>query len=64
MVYLTAVHAITRRPAAESSGKSREWLYKADYPRAIDEYIDFFGDGEPAEVARDRCGDLFLESLA
>ena len=40
-------------------------LYKADYPRAIDRYIDFFGDGALlTDAAGDRCGDLLLESLA
>jgi hypothetical protein len=26
-------------------GDDRAWLYKADYPRWIDQYIDFFGGG-------------------
>jgi len=25
---------------------AREWRYKADYPRRIDQYIDFFGTGD------------------
>ena len=25
---------------------AREWLYKADYPRRIDQDIDFFGTGD------------------
>jgi hypothetical protein len=40
-------------------------LYKADHPRAIDRYIDFFGDGQTVvDTASDGCGDLFLERLA
>jgi hypothetical protein len=40
-------------------------LYKADYPRAIDRYIDFFGEGALlTDTGGDRCGDLLLESLA
>jgi hypothetical protein len=43
----------------------REQLYKADHPRSIDRYIDFFGDGAPrAEADADRSGELVLESLA
>ena len=30
----------------------------------IDRHIDFFGDGALGDGACDRCGDLFLESLA
>ena len=37
-------------------------LYKVDHPRCIDRYIDFFGDD--AQAAADRCGEIFLESLA
>jgi hypothetical protein len=28
-------------------GRGAEWLYKTDYPRRIDRYIDFFGTGLP-----------------
>ena len=64
MAHLTAVHAIAREEVAETPAASRDVLYKADHPRAIDRFIDFFGDGERGEVAADRCGDLFLQSLA
>ena len=44
---------------------ARELLYKADHPRGVDRYIDFFGDGPPAvEASADRCGEVLLESLA
>jgi hypothetical protein len=43
----------------------RDLLYKADHPRRIDVYIDFFGDGAPRpELAADCCGDLLLGALA
>jgi hypothetical protein len=43
----------------------RDLFYKADRPRWIDEYIDFFGDGTArSEPLADRCGNLLLESLA
>jgi hypothetical protein len=45
--------------------RAREVLYKSDYPRGIDRYIDFFGDGAPGVVgAADRCGEALLECLA
>ena len=62
MAHSTAVHAVA--PSfAESTAEAREVLYKSDHPRAIDHYIDFFGDGTLSEVG-DGCGELFLGSLA
>jgi hypothetical protein len=62
MAHSTAVPAAAS--ALEPETEAREPLYKADHPRAIDRHIDFFGDGALSAVACDRCGDLFLESLA
>ena len=59
MAHSTAVHAVA--PGARSTG---DVLYKADHPRAIDRYIDFFGDGVLSDSSCDGCGELFLESLA
>ncbi len=43
----------------------RDLLYKADRPRWIDEYIDFFGDDTVrSEPLADCCGELLLGSLA
>jgi hypothetical protein len=52
--------------ARASEAHVRELLYKADHPRHIDRYIDFFGDDVAAfpETAVDCCGDLLLGSLA
>ena len=62
MAHPTAVHAV---PAVlEFETQARDLLYKADRPRAIDEHIDFFGDGAARDAACDGCGELFLESLA
>ena len=56
MAYLRAV---TNAP------HTRAALYKADYPRRIDQHIDFFGDaGARPEVADDGCGDFLLGLLA
>ena len=62
MAHRTAVHAVPVE--LEPATEARDLLYKADRPRAIDQVIDFFGDGGAGEVACDRCGELFLESLA
>ena len=43
---------------------ARNWLYKADYPRRIDQCIDFFGTGVPPRETADRSGELVLEFLA
>ena len=62
MAQTTAVHAV---PAVlEPETEVRDLLYKADRPRAIDQHIDFFGDGVTGEAGCDGCGELFLESLA
>ena len=62
MAHSTAVQAA---PAVlEPETEARDLLYKADRPRAIDRHIDFFGDGVTGEAGCDRCGELFLESLA
>ena len=62
MVHPTAVRAVPAVLERETEGL--DLLYKADRPRTIDRFIDFFGDGAMRDVACDRCGDLFLESLA
>jgi len=43
---------------------ARDWLYKADHPRRIDQYIDFFGTGAAPRETADRTGELALELLA
>jgi hypothetical protein len=43
---------------------AREWLYKADHPRRIDQYIDFFGTGAPRRETADCSRELVLELLA
>ena len=62
MAHSTAVSAVAAALSPELD--ARDLLYKADHPRAIDQHIDFFGDGVLSDVACDRCGELFLESLA
>jgi hypothetical protein len=45
---------------------ARPSLFKADHPRAIDRYIDYFGGVNEARTASedDACGDTLLERLA
>jgi hypothetical protein len=45
---------------------TRDQLFKTDYPRAIDRYIDYFGGaGDPLPPDDDdTCGDTLLERLA
>jgi hypothetical protein len=62
MAHSTAVHAAA--PSLAPEAEVHDLLYKADHPRTIDRHIDFFGDGALSDGACDRCGDLFLESLA
>jgi hypothetical protein len=38
---------------------ARQWLYKADYPRRIDQSIDFFGTVAPPRETAD-CAELAL----
>jgi hypothetical protein len=45
------VQTIFITPAEPPIG--RELLYKVDYPRCIDRYIDFFGDGVQANRCRE-----------
>jgi hypothetical protein len=52
--------SLVARACAGESGNDRAWLYKADYVRHIDRYIDFFGTA----ARRERTTDLALGSLA
>ena len=45
-------------------GQPNALLYKADYPRRIDRYVDFFGTGAPPREMADHSGELVLEFLA
>ena len=56
----------TRTAAASSRAReARRLFFKADHPRAIDQYIDYFGGaGASAAVGDDLCGETLLERLA
>lgn len=40
---------------------TRSWLYKDDYPRHIDRYIDFFGNPRSRALMADPCGERLLD---
>jgi hypothetical protein len=52
------------RVRARERGRRRGWLYKADYPRHIDRYIDFFGTGSRQAGLPAVIHDVVLRSLA
>lgn len=51
--------------AAGRGAPPREMLFKRDRPRAIDRYIDYFGDSGTQQAAREIVvDDLLLEASA
>ena len=57
----------TQKPAASTRTREAHRLFfKADHPRAIDRYIDYFGGAGSAGAAAadDLCGETLLERLA
>ncbi|HEV8471422.1 MAG TPA: hypothetical protein VGR82_01490 [Methylomirabilota bacterium] len=58
--------ARTLEMATTSRTDVRIRLFKADHPRAIDRYIDYFGGAaDPLPASDDgACGDALLERLA
>ena len=55
------------KPAASRRAREAHRLFfKADHPRSIDQYIDFFGGagGASAAAGDDLCGETLLERLA
>lgn len=57
----------TRTPVAGARAReARCLLFKADRPRTIDRYIDYFGGarGAAAVADDDPCGETLLERLA
>ena len=59
------MHASAMPMAAPSpQGHERQPLFKSDYPRTIDRYIDYF-EGAPAlDGSTDACGEKLLYRLA
>jgi hypothetical protein len=57
-------HASSTRSAQYARGDVRDLLFKPDRPRAIDEYIDYFGEASGSSHEDDVCGETFLERPA
>lgn len=65
MSQLRAVQPVAAPGRGYEPRGARDLFYKADHPRSIDHYIDFFGDGAPGvEPTADLCGEALLASLA
>ena len=61
----TRLSAGTIRTSAARARDARRLLFKADHPRGIDRYIDYFGGaGSVAAADDDLCGETLLERLA
>jgi hypothetical protein len=58
-------HASSTHSAQYGRAEVRDLLFKPDRPRAIDEYIDYFGGTSDASADEDDvCGEAFLERPA
>ena len=45
-------------------GHERQPLFKSDYPRTIDRYIDYFEGARASDDSADDCGEALLDRLA
>jgi hypothetical protein len=66
MAHAHSTHAAQKSAAYTRTREARRLFFKADHPRAIDHYIDFFGGagGASAAAGDDVCGETLLERLA
>ena len=64
MAHAHSTHA--RQQSSTRTRDARRLLFKADRPRPIDRYIDYFGGagGASAAASEDACGEMLLERLA
>lgn len=60
------MHATSAIPLASPSpqGHQRRPLFKSDYPRTIDRYIDYFEGSLASEDTDNACGEALLDRLA
>jgi hypothetical protein len=66
MAHARTTHATATSPASLRAREARRLFFKADRPRAIDRYIDYFGGagGGFTRADEDLCGEVLLERLA
>lgn len=50
--------------ALSPKGHERRPLFKSDYPRTIDRYIDYFEGASAPDDNADSCGETLLDRLA
>ena len=50
--------------APSLQGHERRPLFKSDYPRTIDRYIDYFEGSRALGDSDDSCGETLLDRLA
>lgn len=66
MAHARITHATQTSAASLRSREARRLFFKADRPRAIDRYIDYFGGAGAGSAAAgdDLCGETVIERLA
>ena len=65
MAHARSTHAAKKSAASKRTREARLLFFKADRPRSIDQYIDYFGGAHGSTVAGDdACGETLLERLA
>ena len=65
MAHARSTHAAQKSAAFRRAREARRLFFKADRPRAIDHYIDYFGGAGGAAAAGDEvCGEMLFERLA
>ena len=65
MAHARTTHATQTAATFSRAREARSLFFKADRPRAIDQYIDYFGGAGGASAAGDDlCGETLLERLA
>ena len=63
-MHATTVSHPASHPAPSSQGHERRPLFKSDYPRTIDRYIDYFEGASAPDDRVDSCGETLLDRLA
>jgi hypothetical protein len=65
MAHARSTHATQKSATSWRTREARRLFFKADRPRGIDQYIDYFGGAGGASAASDDlCGETLLERLA
>lgn len=57
-------HATVMKHSESAPRAARRALFKRDHPRAIDQYINYFGGAAGERTGVDPCGEALLDSFA